>query len=198
MSRAPRRGARGSRKRRSRPTAAIELVGVEKSYGDARVLGPVDLRIDPGRIVVLVGHNGSGKSTLLTMIAGVIEPSEGRIRVHGAEPDSVAARAAVTYLPDEPVLYDDLSVAEHLEYVAALHTLADETLPARLLERLGLAARADDIPRTLSRGLRQRAALAVGLCRPFAVVLIDEPFVGLDADGRRTLVEVIGEARDEG
>ncbi len=199
MSRAPRRGARRDPARRQRkPPAAVELTGVEKSYGDARILGPIDLRIGPGCIVAVVGHNGSGKSTLLTLVAGVVEPSEGKVRIHGAPPDSPEARAAVSYLPDDPVLYDDLSVSEHLEYVGALHALADRDLPGRLLERLGLGSRGDDIPRTLSRGLRQRAALAVGLCRPFAVLLIDEPFVGLDAAGRRTLVEVITEAREEG
>jgi ABC-type multidrug transport system ATPase subunit len=102
-------------------------------------------------------------------------------------------------VPDEPVLYDDLSVREHLRYVAALHGAAvDDEMVDELVGRLGLADRADDLPARFSRGLRQKAGLAVGLVRPFSVLLVDEPFVGLDAAGRRALLELLDEAHAAG
>jgi ABC-type multidrug transport system ATPase subunit len=97
------------------------------------------------------------------------------------------------------VLYDDLSVAEHLRYVAALHgaDVSDEMI-AELVHRLGLSDRVDDLPARFSRGLRQKAGLAVALIRPFSVLLVDEPFVGLDAPGRAALLELLDEAHATG
>jgi ABC-type multidrug transport system ATPase subunit len=92
------------------------------------------------------------------------------------------------------VLYDDLSVWEHAEYVARLHQMDEwETLAAELLDRLGLHDRRDDLPSRFSRGLRQKTSLVLGLLRPAELLLIDEPFVGLDAPGQRTLVELLDE-----
>jgi ABC-2 type transport system ATP-binding protein len=97
------------------------------------------------------------------------------------------------------VLYDDLSVREHLEYVSAIHGApATPEEVDELVERLGLTARADDLPARFSRGLRQRAGLAVGLVRPFALLLVDEPFVGLDAGGKAALLELLDEASGQG
>jgi len=170
-----------------------------KSYGDLDALAPLDLRIDPGTSVALVGHNGSGKSTLLKLVAGLLEPSDGHVEIEGAEVGSIAARAAVSYLPDDPVLYDDLSVREHVEYLSRLHGGPGCDADAEdLIGRLGLAHRADDLPARFSRGLRQRTAVLVGLSRPFSLLLVDEPFVGLDAGGKRTLLDLLAEATAAG
>lgn len=190
-----------ARRKRSRAgkATAVALEGLEKSYGETRALGPLDLKVKAGESLAIVGHNGSGKSTLLALVSGVLEPTEGEVQVFGEEPGSMAARAAISYLPDAPVLYDDLSVREHLEYVSRLHGAdGDEPLLDELIERLGLAARQDELPSQFSRGLRQKTAIAVGLCRPFTVLLIDEPFVGLDTEGKQSLVELLGEACEEG
>jgi ABC-type multidrug transport system ATPase subunit len=146
-----------------------------------------------------VGHNGSGKSTLLRLAAGLLDLSSGSVLVSGAEAGSLAARATTSFVPDEPVLYDDLSVREHLEYVSAIHgapATAEEV--DALIDRLGLTARADDLPARFSRGLRQRAGLAVGFVRPFALLLVDEPFVGLDAGGKAALLDLLDEAHEQG
>jgi len=177
----------------------IEAVQLTKDYGDLVALHPLDLSIPAGQAVALVGHNGSGKSTLLKLASGLLDPSAGEVSIAGHPAGTPEARAAASYVPDEPVLYDDLSVAEHLRYVAALHgaDVADGDVD-ELVGRLGLAERVDDLPARFSRGLRQKAGLAVALVRPFSVLLVDEPFVGLDAPGRAALLELLDEAHAAG
>jgi ABC-type multidrug transport system ATPase subunit len=179
--------------------AVLVARGASKSYADLVALAPLDLLVEDGERVALVGHNGSGKSTFLQLTAGLLELSEGTIDVVGATVGASDARAAISYLPDTPVLYDDLSVREHLAYVAALHGVdADEEEIDELIDRVGLTDRADDLPARFSRGLRQKASIAVGLVRPFQLLLVDEPFVGLDAAGKEALVSLLDEAHDSG
>jgi ABC-2 type transport system ATP-binding protein len=177
----------------------IDIDDLEKDYGDLVALHPLTAGIGTGEAVALVGHNGSGKSTLLRMIAGLLDPSGGTVAIDGDPAGSPEARATVSYVPDEPVLYDDLSVREHLIYIAALHgaEATDEAVD-ELVGRLGLSARVDDLPARFSRGLRQKAGLAVGLIRPFGVLLVDEPFVGLDAPGREALLGLLDESHQAG
>lgn len=182
---------------------AIELAicaeGLEKFYGQAAGVGPIDLEVPAGQAVLLVGHNGSGKSTLLGMVSGVLDPTGGAVEVFGVEPGSLTGRATVSYLPDTPVLYDDLSVREHVQYVSRMHgARGDEPELDELLEKVGLTSRADELPSRFSRGLRQRTAIAVALCRPFSLLLVDEPFVGLDAAGRDAFVALLDETRRRG
>ncbi len=180
-------------------TAALEVSELTKDYGDEAVVGPITIDVPTGQRLVLIGHNGSGKTTLLRMAAGLLEPSSGTIAVGGAAVGSMAARASTSFLADQPVFYDDLSLREHLEYVARLHGREDWQDDAdRLLGRLALIDRADALPRTFSRGLRQRAAIAIALIRPFRLLLVDEPFVGLDRDGRQALLELLAEAHAGG
>jgi ABC-2 type transport system ATP-binding protein len=177
----------------------LEAKAVAKDYGDGLGLLPVDLKIKPGEFVMLVGPNGAGKSTFLRLIAGLLEPTEGEVLIDGAPAGSVEARAATSFIPDNPVLYDDLSVEEHLEYVARLHGVDEwHDRAGELLDRLALTERAYDLPSRFSRGMRQKTSLAVGLVRPFSLLLVDEPFVGLDAPTQASLVELLAEAADEG
>ncbi len=177
----------------------LEATGLTKTYGDAPAVGPVDISVAAGERVVLVGHNGSGKTTFLRMAAGLLEPTDGTVRVARHDIGSTEARAATSFLADQPVFYDDLSVWEHLEYVARLHdTTGWEQHAADLLDVLGLTDRADDLPTTFSRGLRQKAAIAVAFVRPFELLLVDEPFVGLDRSGRDALLELFRLAHEHG
>jgi ABC-type multidrug transport system ATPase subunit len=178
---------------------ALRCRALAKDHGEGRGLAPLDLDIPMGQRVAIVGHNGSGKTTLLRMIAGLSEPTSGDAQVFGASPGSLPARAAVAYVGDQPAFYDDLSLREHLVYVGGLHGAGHDTdTHQHLLDVFGLDARADDLPTRFSRGLRQKAALAVALARPFQLLLIDEPFVGLDQAGRRALVVLIDEAAAQG
>jgi len=180
-------------------SAVLRTRGATKAYGDLVALHSLTLQIPRGQSVALVGHNGSGKSTLLALATGLLELSDGEIDVLGEAAGSSPARAAVSYLPDAPVLYDDLSVREHLAYVAALHGVSvDDADLDELLDRLGLRERADDLPARFSRGLKQRTAIAIGLVRPFELLLVDEPFVGLDAAGKAALLTILDELHDDG
>lgn len=178
----------------------LETRDLAKDYGDGMGLTTgLDLTIGPSELVMLVGPNGAGKSTMLGLCAGVIEPSGGRAFIAGRPAGSIEARAATSYLPDAPILYDDLSVNEHIEYIARLHRTTDwEEYGEDLLEMFNLTERADDLPSKFSRGLKQKTALILGLIRPFSLLLIDEPFVGLDTPGQETLVDVLGDIAQQG
>ena len=170
-----------------------------KRYGDAPALWPLDLRVEAGERISLIGHNGSGKTTLMRMLVGMLEPTEGTAMITGHPIGSIEARAAVSYLADQPVFYDDLTVWEHLEYTARLHGTDDwEQQAVDLVDMVGLMDRVDDLPMTFSRGLKQKAALTMAFVRPFDVMLIDEPFVGLDRLGREALLELLTLAHGDG
>ena len=176
-------------------TAALSTHRLTKDYGDRPALEPLDLEVAAGQHVALVGHNGSGKTTLLRMAAGLLDPSGGEAQIMGHVAGSLGARRDLSWLSDSPTFYDDLSLWEHLEYVGCLHGVEHwQTRAEELLQRLQLVGRRDDIPTTFSRGLRQKAAIALGMVRPFKVLLVDEPFVGLDANGKSTLLALLDEA----
>lgn len=201
MSKRSTRPASRSDARPTRPSvpAAISTEGLTKRYGDNVALAPIDLVVPAGQRLSLIGHNGSGKTTLQRMLAGVLESSGGSAAVAGHQVGSLPARAALSVLSDQPVFYDDLSVWQHLEYIARLHDTTDwEDHAGWLLDKVGLVDRADDLPSTFSRGLKQKAAIAIAFVRPFDVMLIDEPFVGLDRAGRAALLELLAWAHGDG
>lgn len=178
---------------------ALAINELSKDYGDRPALEPLTLQIPIGQRVAVVGHNGSGKTTMLRMAAGLLEPSSGTVHVLGHEAGSPEARQALAYLSDTPTFYDDLSVWEHLEYVARLHGVENwEQTAADLLGHLGIYERGDDLPNTFSRGLRQKAAIALAFVRPFELLLVDEPFVGLDSAGKEALLELLDQAASDG
>ena len=189
----------GRPERLAGPPPAIETEGLAKRYGDAPALWPLDLRVGTGERISLIGHNGSGKTTLMRMLVGMLEPTEGTATIAGHPIGSIEARAAVSYLADQPVFYDDLTVWEHLEYIARLHGTENwEQQAVDLVDMVGLMDRVDDLPTTFSRGLKQKAALTMAFVRPFDVMLIDEPFVGLDRLGKEALLELLTLAHGDG
>lgn len=178
---------------------ALVATGLTKTYDDLVALHPLDLTVPAGGSVALIGHNGSGKSTFLRMAAGLLDRTGGELEIAGFDLGDVEARATTSFLPDDPVLYDDLSLREHAEYVSRLHGgdgFDDYALD--LCERLGLGDRIDDLPSRFSRGLRQKTSIVLALVRPFSLLLVDEPFVGLDQPGKLVLLELLEEVASDG
>lgn len=183
----------------------LEALQVSHSYGRLEALRDFSLTIVPGQCVALVGANGSGKSTAVRTLAGLIEPTAGEVRIEGfdphREPEAERARARLALVPDNPLLYGDLTVREHLELVTVAHGLAGSEGGGRideLLDRLGLAERADFHPAELSRGMRQKTQLACALIRPAALLLLDEPVVGLDPPSQALLYAILAERKAAG
>jgi ABC-2 type transport system ATP-binding protein len=183
----------------------LETKALSRSYGRLEALTGLSLSVAAGECVALIGANGSGKSTAVRTIAGLLEPSEGSVRVCGfdphREPEAEHARAALALVPDSPLLYDDLTVRQHLELVALSHGVAEDQVDARidsLLEQLSLAAREDFLPRELSRGMRQKTQLACALVRPASLLVLDEPVVGLDPPSQELLYELLSESKRAG
>lgn len=183
----------------------LRVAGLARRYGRLVGLAHLDLELERGQCVALIGANGSGKSTAVRTISGLLTPSEGTVRICGhdphSEPDAEAARAALALVPDAPMLYDDLTVRQHLSLVALAHGVTDDGIGERideLLERLGLSHRADFLPAELSRGLKQKTGLACALIRPASLLVLDEPVVGLDPPSQALLVELLREARASG
>jgi ABC-2 type transport system ATP-binding protein len=173
--------------------------GLGRSYDGYIALGSFTVEIAAGELVALIGPNGAGKTTFLNLAAGLLDPSAGRIEIAGEAPGSIAARRALSFLPDTPVFYEDLSVAEHLEYVAALHGVEDPTARIEeLIRRLGLDGWEDALGAELSKGMKQKASIALALVRPFEVLLADEPLDGLDPPSREVLFELLAETRAAG
>jgi heme ABC exporter ATP-binding subunit CcmA len=164
--------------------ALLEARGLRRSFGGLRVLRGVDLTLRAGEAVVVAGPNGAGKTTLLRLLAGLIRPEAGEVRVLGrpVRGDGEEGRRAVGLVSHQSLLYDDLTLAQNLTFAARLYALPRPAEAARAaLESAGLTARADDSPRRLSRGLTQRAAIARALLHHPRVLLLDEPFTALDA-----------------
>jgi ABC-2 type transport system ATP-binding protein len=179
--------------------------GLARSYGRLVALAELNLRIEPGECVALIGANGSGKSTAVGMISGSLTPTHGRVRICGAdpfqEPEAQRARAALAVVPDTPLLYEDLSVRQHLELVALAHGVDNDAIDERvdtLLDGLGLAARDSYLPHELSRGMRQKTGLACALVRPASLLVLDEPVVGLDPPSQSLLRGLLQASKADG
>jgi heme exporter protein A len=175
--------------------------GLRRTFGRLRVLYDIDLTLSPGEALAIAGPNGAGKSTLLRILAGLMRPTAGEVHVLGRPitTNAAEARRAIGLLSHQSLLYDDLTVIENLTFAARLYGLARPADAARAaLEAAGLAGRADDSPRRLSRGLLQRAAIARALLHAPRVLLLDEPFTALDAASADRLREMLEARRAEG
>jgi ABC-2 type transport system ATP-binding protein len=160
----------------------LELDGITKSYGGRRVLDDVSFTVAPGRLTGFVGGNGAGKTTTMRIALGVLAKDAGTVAIDG-EPLTAADRRRFGYMPEERGLYPKMKVVEHIAYLARLHGFgkADATAKATaLLERLGLGERLGDLVETLSLGNQQRAQIAASLVHEPDVLILDEPFSGLD------------------
>ena len=167
---------------------AVRADGVSRRYGERLALDGVSLHVGAGERVLLTGGNGAGKTTLLRMLATVLRPHEGTLEVagHPLPRDARRVRPLVGYLGHEPLVYPGLTARENLELYAALHAAPVGRVDAAL-ELVGLARRRNDLASELSRGMRQRLALARAVLHRPRILLLDEPTTGLDDDGRERL-----------
>ena len=174
--------------------------GLERRFGAARAVQGVDLALDAGDLLLVLGPNGAGKTTLLRLLAGLARPTAGTVEIDGrAVLGSPAARRAVGLISHQTLLYDDLTAAENLRFAAGLYGLTDPEAAARgALDRVALGARADEPLRRLSRGMVQRVAIARALLHRPTVLLLDEPFTGLDTASAARLRAMLRDQLAEG
>lgn len=189
------------------PEPIVSLQHVAKKYranwsrSMKTALSDIDLEIFPGESVGFIGHNGAGKSTTIRIILGLQRPTSGTVRLRGldvADPDS---RRRVSYLPENPFLYDYLTPLELLEMGARMHDLDMPNVRAHCLgwlDRFDLSSVSTKPIRTFSKGMMQRTALAHALCCEPEFLILDEPLSGLDPIGRREVVEILEEFRASG
>jgi heme exporter protein A len=175
--------------------AALEVDGVWKYYGDFPALQNIQLSIEPGSTVALLGRNGAGKTTLLRIIAGLSKASEGSVHIQGASVREQATRRRIGVLGHGISLYDELSATENLVLFAKLYGLEEpEKKPLAWLERTGLDRVRDGLVREFSRGMRQRLAVARAFMHEPEVLLLDEPFTALDDRAIAVLQSLLADA----
>lgn len=172
----------------------IQVENLTKVYGQLTAVDDLSFSVAPGDILGLVGPNGAGKTSTLRSLAGIIPATKGRIRIAGKDlsTDALAAKAQLAFIPDEPQLFEYLTVTEHLKFVARLYQQPDAVSRiGPLLEELELADKQDALANELSRGMKQKLAIACGLIHQPTVLMLDEPLTGLDPVGIRRMKRTI-------
>jgi ABC-2 type transport system ATP-binding protein len=172
----------------------IDVAKLTKVYKDVAAVNDLSFRVEPGEIVGLIGPNGAGKTTTLRCIVGLHKPSTGTITVagHDVVREPVEAKRRLAFMADEPQLFEYLTVTEHLRLTARIYGVKDfERQSTALLEELELDGKRTALPTELSRGMKQKVAIACGLIHEPSVLLFDEPLTGLDPLGIRHMKETI-------
>ena len=172
----------------------IQVENLTKVYGSLTAVSGLSFRVEAGEILGLVGPNGAGKTTTLRSLAGIIPPTSGQIRIagHDLATDGLAAKSQLAFIPDEPQLFEYLTVTEHLQFVARLYQQPEAAgRIAPLLEELELAGKQHALASELSRGMKQKLASACGLIHEPRVLMLDEPLTGLDPVGIRRMKRTI-------
>lgn len=178
------------------PPLGIRLHGVTKAFGRQLALANVDLDVPPGSYVAVMGANGAGKTTMLKIVAGLAAPTRGSVTIAGVEMKKAGPRlrAMVGFVSHETMLYGDLTARENLLFHAKLLALAEpREAVERIAARLSVTSFLDKPVRALSRGMRQRVTLARALLNEPTVILLDEPYTGLDEAAAATLSDLLEE-----
>ena len=173
---------------------SIIVENFHKTYGDTVAVAGLTFKVQAGEILGLVGPNGAGKTTTLRALAGILTPTRGRLLItgHDLANEAVAAKAALAYMPDEPRLFDQLTVWEHFRFIASAYRLRDWSARAEaLLAQFELAEKRDTLAADLSRGMRQKVAICCGYLHQPRVIMLDEPLTGLDPYGIRAMNDSI-------
>lgn len=180
----------------SQPPILAEELRV--SLGGIAIVDDATFTLKPGQLALLTGPNGAGKSTLLRALVGLL-PSRGELALFGRPTSSMSARERLVFVPDEPALYEDLTLREHARFNALVYRLPDADERAlSWLERFGLGPKLDEFPGTHSRGMRQKLSLSLALSLNMPLMLLDEPFNGLDLESQALLVEALRDRAADG
>lgn len=175
----------------------VRLIGLTKKFGAVTAVRNLNFQIQRGDFVAIFGPNGAGKTTLLKMVAGLSSPTAGEVRFEGDR--SAAARAQTGYVSHQTLLYNELTGRENLLFYARLYGLDEiEDLADSMLARVGLSDARHLMVRGFSRGMKQRLTLARALLHEPRLLLLDEPYTGLDQHGSRLLTRLLGTLRQEG
>ena len=180
--------------------ALIEVRALERVFGARRAVAGIDLTLGPGECLALFGPNGAGKTTLLRILAGLLKPTRGHAAIAGVSlPAGTRARAMVGLISHASMLYEALTARENVEFAARLQGVGDPRRAAEAaLQRMRIADRADTLVRALSRGMQQRVSVARAVVHSPRVLLLDEPYSGLDEVGSSALSSLLGELRSSG
>jgi ABC-2 type transport system ATP-binding protein len=179
----------------------IEIEALSKHYGSFAAVSDLSFAVRSGEVMGLVGPNGAGKTTTLRCLAGIIAPSTGEIRIcgHSLRSAPLEAKRNLSFMPDEPRLFDYLTVREHLQFTARIYQVSDFlAISEGLLQELELRDKADALPGELSRGMKQKLVIACGLLHAPKVILFDEPLTGLDPIGIRRMKSTILKRAQDG
>ncbi|MCA8945170.1 MAG: ABC transporter ATP-binding protein [Planctomycetes bacterium] len=179
----------------------IEVVDLIKEYEGTPAVQGLSFTVQPGEVLGLVGPNGAGKTTTMRCITGILQPTGGGVRVAGADivRDPVEAKRHLAFIPDDPQLFDYLTIREHLLFFGRVFNVPDVAdQSARLLEELELTGKEDMLPGQISRGMKQKVAIACGLIHRPKAVLFDEPLTGLDPVAIRRIKQTIRQLAADG
>jgi ABC-2 type transport system ATP-binding protein len=173
---------------------SLSVEHLQRTYGTFTAVEDLSFSVASGEIVGLIGPNGAGKTTTLRTLAGILRPTAGHVRIDGHDliESPIEARKCLAFMPDEPHLFEYLTVEEHLRLIARLYGVDDFDRRAHaLIDELELAGKERSLPGELSRGMRQKVVIACGLVRTATTLLFDEPLTGLDPIGIRRMRETI-------
>ena len=179
----------------------ISVSALTKLYGSFKAVDSISFDVGPGEVLGLVGPNGAGKTSTLRCLAGIMRPTEGTVSIghHNIQVEPVEAKRNLAFIPDEPHLFDYLTVQEHLRFIARLYGVADaeQQIPP-LLAELELSDKLETLPGALSRGMKQKLAIACGLLHNPSVLILDEPLTGLDPAGIRKMRQTVADRAKAG
>ena len=182
---------------------ALEIDTLTKHYGDKVAVDKLSLTVEPGMLYAFLGPNGAGKTTTIKVATGLLRPTSGRVRVfgHDIHADSIAARRIISYIPDEPYLYEKLSGREFLQFVGQMYGMDPRDCDSRideLGERFGTTEYIDGLAESYSHGMKQRVVITAAILHDPKVLVVDEPMVGLDPRSARLVKDVLREMAQSG
>jgi heme ABC exporter ATP-binding subunit CcmA len=175
--------------------------GLTKSFGNIHALRGIDLRVNKGEFLTIFGPNGAGKTTLIRLLATLTKPTSGKVTIanHDAKKDPDKVRALIGVISHDPYLYETLSALENIKFFASLYGVSQPNGKAiEVIKQVGLEGRMHDLVRTFSRGMRQRLAVARAIVHEPKILLLDEPYTGLDQDGIRIFGKMLSWLKEQG